>query len=190
MRWAPSSTSARSTRASWEPQSRSPTNLRVRPQRGPHTWAEWATVRFPREGAEAGFNRVIDAVRRNVPACSLNDRLKDTGGRVQVGGKDMCLVVNDEGILLGRSRGAAFDRDPETQIEEIMESGPTTVRPDVILADVVERMHRRRVDSILVSNERGLPHRHHVSRRRRMGAGRGRKRLSVGDGSPTREPSP
>ncbi len=67
----------------------------------------------------------------------------------------MCLVVNDEGILLGRLRGAVFDRDPETPIEEIMESGPTTIRPDTMLQDICERMEKRRVDSILVATERG-----------------------------------
>ena len=117
--------------------------------------ADWAAAGLPREGDKAGFNRVIDVVRRNVPTCPLGVRLKDAGGMVEVGGKDMCLIVNDEGILLGRLRGTAFDRDPETPIEEIMESGPTTVQPDVMLGDVVERMQRRRVDSILVSTERG-----------------------------------
>ncbi|MCH8284687.1 MAG: CBS domain-containing protein [Chloroflexi bacterium] len=117
--------------------------------------ADWAVAGLPREGGKAGFNRAIDVVRRDVPTCRLNVLLKDAGGRIQVGGKDMCLVVNDEGILLGRLRGAVFERDPETPIEEIMESGPTTIRPDTMLQDICERMEKRRVDSVLVATETG-----------------------------------
>jgi len=74
---------------------------------------------------------------------------------MQVGGKDMCIIVNDENIILGRLRGAAVDHDPETHVEEIMEEGPTTIRPDTMLRDIVERMQRRKVDSILVATEMG-----------------------------------
>ena len=67
----------------------------------------------------------------------------------------MCIVVNDEHVVLGRLRGAAFDGDPSTPIEQVMESGPTTIRPDVLLRDIIERLHGARVDSILVASEAG-----------------------------------
>ena len=117
--------------------------------------ADWSVAGLPREGEVAGSNRVVDVVRQNVPACPLGTRLGDVGGRRQVGGKDMCVIVSDENVILGRLRGAAFDHDPETPVEEIMEEGPTTIRPDTMLQDIVERMRQRKVDSILVATESG-----------------------------------
>ncbi len=117
--------------------------------------ADWAVAGLPREGRLAGRYRVIDVVRRTVPTCGLATRLGECGGRAEVGGKDMCIVVNDEHVVLGRLRGAAFDGDPSTPIEQVMESGPTTIRPDVLLRDIIERLHRARVDSILVASEAG-----------------------------------
>ena len=117
--------------------------------------ADWAVAGLPREGEAAGSNRVVDVVRRNVPTCPLGTRLGDVGGRAQVGGKDMCIVVNEEGVVLGRMRGAAFDREPGTAVEDIMEEGPTTIRPDEMLRDVIGRMLRRGVDSIIVSTVAG-----------------------------------
>ena len=117
--------------------------------------ADWAVAGLPREGRSAGRYRVIDVVRRTVTTCGLAARLGECEGRAEVGGKDMWIVVNDENVVLGRLRGAAFDGDPSTPIEQVMEPGPTTIRPDVLLRDIIERLHRARVDSILVTSEAG-----------------------------------
>ena len=65
------------------------------------------------------------------------------------------MVVNDAGVVLGRLRSAALGADPETPVEVLMESGPTSVRPDVPLADITERMQRRKVQSVLVTTSEG-----------------------------------
>lgn len=67
----------------------------------------------------------------------------------------MCVVVNDSGVVLGLLGGEALNADPEAPIEAVMESGPTSVRPDVPLADITERMQRRRVSSVLVTTPAG-----------------------------------
>ena len=67
----------------------------------------------------------------------------------------MCVVVNDAGIVLGLLRGESFNADPGTPVEALMESGPTSVRPDVPLADITQRMQRRKAGSILVTTPDG-----------------------------------
>ena len=69
--------------------------------------------------------------------------------------KNVCIVLNEEGIVLGRVRGKAFEGDPDTVVEQAMRSGPPTIRPDVFIHDVVPRMHNRRVGSYVVTTALG-----------------------------------
>ena len=57
--------------------------------------------------------------------------------------------------MLGRVRGEALDGDPEAKVEEMMESGPTTVRTNTTLDSIVERLRSRDVGSILVTTSDG-----------------------------------
>jgi CBS domain-containing protein len=61
----------------------------------------------------------------------------------------MCVVVNDRGIVLGRLRRKEWDRDSDAAVEDVMELGPPTERPDPFLSEVVERL--RKVGSLLVT---------------------------------------
>jgi hypothetical protein len=51
-------------------------------------------------------------------------------GDVQTGA-DLCVVINDECIVLGDLRGDVLAVDPQTPIERVMRPGPVTYRPDV-----------------------------------------------------------
>ncbi|MCH8920594.1 MAG: CBS domain-containing protein [Chloroflexi bacterium] len=64
-------------------------------------------------------------------------------------------MVNDDRVVLGRLRGKTLDADPGATLESVMESGPTTIRPDEPLEAIVERMRDQRVGSILVTTSDG-----------------------------------
>jgi CBS domain-containing protein len=68
---------------------------------------------------------------------------------------DTCVVVNDERIVLGRLRGRALDGAADTPVEDVMEPGPATVRPDEALKDIANRLRDRHVDGILVTTPDG-----------------------------------
>ena len=70
---------------------------------------------------------------------------------MRAAGHDVCVVVNDSGVVLGLLGGDALNADPEASIEAVMETGPTSVRPDVPLADITKRLQKRRVSSVLVT---------------------------------------
>jgi CBS domain-containing protein len=61
----------------------------------------------------------------------------------------MCIVVNERGIVLGRLRRKEWEGDPEAAVEDAMELGPPTTRPDPFLSEVIERL--RKVGSLLVT---------------------------------------
>ena len=117
--------------------------------------ADWFAAGLPRAGRLATVPRAADAARTDVPTCGLTDRVGAVRQRVRAAGSDQCLVVTDRRVVLGRLRGDALDADPETRVENVMEPGPTTGRPDGALGAIVERMRAKRVASIVVTTSDG-----------------------------------
>ena len=57
--------------------------------------------------------------------------------------------------MLSRLRGKTFEADPMGEVEQVMESGPTTIRPDERLEELVGRMRDTRVETIIVTTPEG-----------------------------------
>ena len=110
---------------------------------------------LPTEGKEAHALRVKDSVRRDIPTCRLTDRLGDVQHRVQAAGQEDCVVLSDTGILLGYLGGDAFAAAPQTTADQVMEPGPSTIRPHVPLEEIVPYMQERDIDRILVTTAAG-----------------------------------
>jgi CBS domain-containing protein len=96
-----------------------------------------------------------EIARRGTPTCALDDKVGDVRENVLAVGRYVCIVVNDAGIVEGRLRGTALEETPEATAEEAMEIGPTTIRPNEPLKPLVDRMHRRGVRTIIVSDLKG-----------------------------------
>jgi CBS domain-containing protein len=65
-------------------------------------------------------------------------------------------VVDCDGIVIGRLRGAAWDQDRSLRVEEVMELGPTTARANALLGPLVERMEKRGTDLVTVTTPQGV----------------------------------
>lgn len=116
---------------------------------------DWLARGLPVEGRLADLPRAADAVRKDVPTCRLTERLGDVRPRLSQSGHSVCVVTNDEGIVLGRVRAADLDADPHALVEQVMESGPTTTRPDDALEALTQRLQSARVGSIIVTTPDG-----------------------------------
>jgi CBS domain-containing protein len=115
----------------------------------------WLAMGWPREGTAARVPNAGEVARRGTPTCSLEDRVGEVRDTVLAVGRHVCIVVNDAGIVEGRLRGRALEETPEATAEEAMEIGPTTIRPNESIEPLVERMHRRGVRTIVVSDLKG-----------------------------------
>ena len=58
-------------------------------------------------------------------------------------------------LLVGRLRAAALAGDPAAHVEQVMEAGPSTVRPDRPLAELVELMRDHDLRFMLVTTPEG-----------------------------------
>ncbi len=117
---------------------------------------DWFAHGLTMEGERAKQPQAKDVVRRDVPTCGLDETVGAAHARALAAGWDVCIVVAEGHVVLGRLRRDAWEAAPDTPAEQAMENGPTTVRPDELLGPLVERMRKRNVASVLVADSDGV----------------------------------
>ena len=117
--------------------------------------ADWFAAGLPREGDARPVVLAADLARTDDATCALADTTGVAAERARAAGQDQCIVVNEQRIILGRLRATELAGDPAAVVEEVMELGPTTSRPDAEAAPILERMQARNVDRILVATSGG-----------------------------------
>jgi len=75
--------------------------------------AAWLAMGWPREGNEAAVPNAGELARRGTPTCSLEDRVGAVKEQVETVGREVCMVVNQAGIVEGRLRGRALSESLE-----------------------------------------------------------------------------
>jgi CBS domain-containing protein len=95
-------------------------------------------------------------MRDDVPTCALTDRLGDVKSAVDAAGWDLCVVVNDARVVLGLLYGDAWNATADTPVEDLMSNGPPTTRPSTFIDEEVERLRKRGVPGILITNSDGV----------------------------------
>ena len=110
---------------------------------------------LPTEGTNAQRPRLLDVVRRDVPTCSLDERLGDVRHRAVTAGWDACVVVSQDRIVLGLLRAKELDADPDLPVEQVMRPGPSTYRPFVSVEELRRTMTERNMDSSPVTTSDG-----------------------------------
>ena len=117
--------------------------------------ADWLAAGLSSEGPSAKVLTAGDAVRGGDIVCHFGERLGDSLERIRDAGKDACIVVDDRHVVLGRVRGRALSGDPNAAIEDVMQSGPSTIRADIPLDTAVKTLQDSKVSSALVTDPEG-----------------------------------
>ena len=116
--------------------------------------ANWGAFGLPLEGTIGP--RAGEHARTDVPTCSLEERLQEVRARLRASEWDTCLVVNQNRVVLGRLGRRALAREEDVTVEEAMSSGPSTVRPNVTVAAMLERMRRQNLSNVVVTRLDGV----------------------------------
>ena len=117
---------------------------------------DWAAFGLPMDGHTARVPKAGDVFRPDAATCGLTELLGTVRERTQAAGVDVCLVLTEAKVVLGRLRRKAWEAEASATVESVMENGPATVRPDENLEALVKRMRDRKVDSIIVTNSDGV----------------------------------
>lgn len=117
--------------------------------------ADWKAAGLPVEGSAGSDQRVADATLGDVPTCGPDEQVEPVRERTEAAGWDECIVVDCGGVVVGRLRDAAWGAARGSTVGSAMEPEPTTVRPDALLAALVERMIGRGTKLVVVSTPQG-----------------------------------
>lgn len=91
--------------------------------------ADWLANGLMAEGTEARTAGAGDMADMDAPTCKRSERVSEVRSRVSKAGWNMCVVVNEEDIVLGILRASAFENaNPQWPAEEAMESALQTYR--------------------------------------------------------------
>src|SRR5439155_1180661 len=93
--------------------------------------ADWGSFGLPLEGTKGV--RAGEHVRADVPTCGVEERLQDVRRKVSGAGWDTCIVVNEQGVVLGRLGRKALAMEEDVAVEAVMTAGPSPVRPSIQL---------------------------------------------------------
>ena len=109
---------------------------------------DWLAAGLPTEGNAAGEPRIGSLALRDVPTCHPGQRV----GEIKA---DLCVVVNEAGVILGDLRGKALEANPNTPVEEVMNPAPSTYRPYVSVHEMAHHMAKTDSRRVLVSTADG-----------------------------------
>jgi CBS domain-containing protein len=118
---------------------------------------DWFAAGLAREGDLAGLPRIGDAANPDVPTCGPGETVGEVRRRLAAAGEDLCVVLNDRRVVLGLVREKHLGGAPDGPVDDVMDPGPVTYRPDTLLAEMVEHMQasQGRVNRTLVTSADG-----------------------------------
>jgi rhodanese-related sulfurtransferase len=111
---------------------------------------------LPREGEKAGERRAVDALREDIVRCGLGDDVDEIRARIESSPFGFGLVVDDDGVLIGRLRRSVLAQGDGGTVKELMEVGPSTIRADEKPDALRERLEKRELKCAVVSTPDGV----------------------------------
>ncbi|HEV3474076.1 MAG TPA: CBS domain-containing protein [Actinomycetota bacterium] len=94
--------------------------------------------------------------RTDAPTCSLDDRLGDVAERATAAGWNVCVVVNDQRVVLGLLQEEHLGEDADRRVEDVMRPGPSTFRPHVDITDLAEYLERHDLPHTVITTGDGV----------------------------------
>jgi CBS domain-containing protein len=117
---------------------------------------DWLARNLPVEGTASETPTIGRRLRTDVVTARLNEPAAGVRTQVARSAHSFALVTTDDGILLGRLRGAALAAaEPALPVGEVMEAGPSTLRPHEPAAEVRARLEDRGLAYAIVTDPDG-----------------------------------
>jgi Mg/Co/Ni transporter MgtE len=117
---------------------------------------EWAAFGLPLEGAGARAPTAGDRIDRDVPTCRPGESLGAVRARVRAAGRDICVVANERRVVQGLLREPELSAEASSRVEDVMELGPSTFRPDVSLDEMEEYFEQHELPSAPITTPDGV----------------------------------
>jgi rhodanese-related sulfurtransferase len=116
--------------------------------------ADWTAFGLPIEGAEAENATAGDLAQTEFETCSPDEPAAEVAQRI---GDRLCVVVNEDGALLGRVKAEQLN-DGE-KVRDVMDAGPSTFRPDVPLIEMADWFEKRpKIEAFIITTPDARPY--------------------------------
>jgi CBS domain-containing protein len=116
---------------------------------------DWLARMQPVEGERAEEKRVGHFAQADVVTCALADDAVEVGERIEASPYGFALVIAEGGTILGRLRRSAIREAGSGTAEELMDPGPSTVRPDQDVGELREKLDAKDLKTAIVSTPEG-----------------------------------
>ena len=117
---------------------------------------DWLAHGLPAEGTTAAEPTAGSLARDDVATCSLEDEAGAAMSRISASPYGYALVTGPGRTVLGRVRRSALEQaEAGLAVEQLMESGPSTIRPHVLVRELHERFERSPVKTLIVTTPAG-----------------------------------
>lgn len=117
---------------------------------------DWLAHNLPAEGEQADVPTAGRLARTDAVTCALEERADVVRGRIEGSPYGFALVTSPGGVVLGRLRASVLVDVADGTAEELMEPGPSTVRPDTPAAALAKRLADRDLKTAIVTNPDGV----------------------------------
>ena len=119
----------------------------------------WFSEGMPLEGSPADEPLIGAVVSSDVPTCPPEAPIGEVAERVRASPDGLCLITNEERIVLGRVRAkdleGMLEGGEDRPVEAVMEPDPSTFRPNVGLVEMLEYMQRHSMEAAIVTTASG-----------------------------------
>ena len=116
---------------------------------------DWLARGLPTEGDESSAPRVGRLARDDAATCRLGDPAEGLQELIEASPYGFCLALAEDGTLLGRVRRSTLERGAAGTAEDVMEAGPSTVRYDLGVDELRERLEKRDLKTAIVTTPEG-----------------------------------
>jgi Mg/Co/Ni transporter MgtE len=118
--------------------------------------ADWLARNLPMEGTGADTPTIGRCLRQEVVTVRPDETIAEVRARVARSAHSFALVTTAKGTLLGRLRGSTLDNaDPALPAAEVMEPGPSTLRPDEPPDKIAARLQSKGLSYAIVTDPDG-----------------------------------
>ena len=118
--------------------------------------AGWLAYGLPREGDNATVLKAGELVDADPPTCGLSTQVAEIRQALAATSYGFALVISANRVILGRVRKCALaSADASSTAEEMMEPGPSTVRFNTPVDELVQRLAKRDLRTAVVTTPNG-----------------------------------
>jgi CBS domain-containing protein len=116
---------------------------------------DWLAHNLPVEGERATPPTVGRLMRDDVVRCGPLDLVSDVLARIEHSPYPFALVTGPRDVVLGRVRGSVLRDAADGPVDQIMEFGPSTIRPHRSAHEAAERLAKKNLRWAIVTTPEG-----------------------------------